>query len=72
VRPVPKVPDAYVVSSENASYRVGSDAIRFGPGVTEHMYTQVRGAEPKLAGPSVYLTGVTPFDRTIEFECVRA
>ena len=72
VMPVPGVNDAYVLSSASGSYRAGSDVIRFGPGLSEHMYTQVRGAEPKLAGPSVYLTGYTPFDRTIEFECVNA
>jgi hypothetical protein len=29
----------------------------------------VRGASPKLAGPSVYLCGYTPFDHTVVFEC---
>lgn len=72
VTPVPTVSEAYVLSSGTASYSVGGDVIRFGPGMAEHMYTQVRGAEPKLPGPSVYITGLTPFDRTIEFECLRA
>jgi hypothetical protein len=71
VTPVPKLTDAYVLSSGRASYRFGSDVIRFGPGLTEHTYTQVRGAEAKLSGPSVYLTGITPFDHTIDFECLR-
>ncbi len=31
-------------------------------------YTQVRGAEGKLPGPSVYLCGYAPFDHTIDFE----
>jgi hypothetical protein len=70
--PVAKVSDAYLLSSGKASYRVGSDIIRIGPGFSEHSYTQVRGAEPKLAGPSVYLTGLTPFDRTIDFDCGKA
>ena len=42
--------------------------IRFGPGTAPHRYAQVRGAEPKLAGPSVYLTGYTPFDHTLTIE----
>jgi hypothetical protein len=72
VTPAHKVPDGWLFSSGRATYRVGSDAIRFGPGFAEHSYTQVRGAEPKLAGPSVYITGLTPFDRTIDFECFQA
>ena len=28
----------------------------------------MRGAEPKLPGPSVYITGYTPFDHTLRFE----
>jgi hypothetical protein len=71
VSPAPKVEDAWLASSDRMSYRVGSDVIRFGPGDAEHSWTQVRGAEAKLSGPSVYLTGFTPFDRTIEFECGR-
>jgi len=71
VAPAHKVADGWLLSSGQATYRMGSDAIRFGPGFAEHSYTQVRGAEPKLAGPSVYMTGLTPFDCTIEFECIK-
>jgi hypothetical protein len=60
--------DSWVLQGGQGTYRAGKNAIKFGPGVGEQMYTQVRGAEPKLAGPSVYLTGFTPFDHTIEFE----
>ncbi|MFN3323462.1 MAG: hypothetical protein ACK5AZ_08200 [Bryobacteraceae bacterium] len=70
VVPAHKVKDGWLMEGKTAVYRMGSDAIRFGPGLREHAYTQVRGAEPKLDGPSVYLTGYTPFDHTIEFEYV--
>jgi hypothetical protein len=56
-----------VLAGESAVYRMGSDAIRFGPGAKAHTYIQVRGAEPKLSGPSVFITGFTPFDHTLEF-----
>ena len=72
VKPAHKVEDGWLFASGQATYRMGSDTIRFGPGFAEHSYTQVRGAEPKLAGPSVYMTGLTPFDRTLDFECVRS
>jgi len=58
---------AYLLSQGYALYRLGGDSIRFGPGLAETEYTQVRGAEPKLQGPSVYLTTFTPVDRVIEF-----
>jgi hypothetical protein len=72
VTPAHKVDDGWLLASGQATYRMGSDVIRFGPGFAEHSYTQVRGAEPKLAGPSVYVTGLTPFDRTLEFECIKS
>jgi hypothetical protein len=62
---VPDEPDRFVLPSGSGSYRVGQDAIRFGPGAAAHRYTQVRGAEPKLGGPSVYVTGFTPFEHTL-------
>ena len=69
VEPALRVSDGYVLKDgRHAIYRAGSDAVRFGPGTHAHMYTQVRGAQPKLPGNSVYLTGFTPFDHTIRFE----
>lgn len=59
--------DAYLLKSGYATARVGADSVRFGPGFGEHIYTEVRGAEPRLAGQTVYLCGFTPLKRTIEF-----
>jgi len=67
-QPAPRVPDAWLLPAGHARYRLGGDEIRFGPGLGEHRYTQVRMAEPKLPGPSVYLTGYTPFDHSLLFE----
>jgi len=61
-------PDAFVLTKGYATFTVGGDSIRFGPGLREHGYTQLRGALPKLPGPSVYLCGYAPFDHTVEFE----
>ncbi|MEK7404185.1 MAG: hypothetical protein AAB225_03680, partial [Acidobacteriota bacterium] len=66
--PAPRVADGWLLAGRQARYRVGNDEIRFGPGLCLHRYTQVRMAEPKLAGPSVYLTGYTPLDHTLVFE----
>lgn len=65
---LPKVTDGWILPQGFAVYRAGADAIRFGPGAAPHKYTQVRGADVKLPGPSVYITGYTPFDRTLTFE----
>lgn len=67
--PIPDAPGTFVLEHGRGSYRAGGQEIRFGPGDTPHRYVQLRGAEPKLPGLSVYITGFTPFDRTIVLEC---
>jgi hypothetical protein len=65
--PVPGAPDCFLLERGTGVYRAGRDEIRFGPGAAPHRYVQVRGAEARLPGTSVYLTGYTPFDATIDF-----
>lgn len=60
-------PNSYILKSGTGTYKLGRDVIRFGPGRAEHRYTAVRGAEPQLPGPSVYLTSFTPVEQTLEF-----
>ena len=59
--------DGYLLTSGFGEYRMGADSIQFGPGRTEHTWVQLRGAEPKLDGLSIYLTGFTPFRHTLQF-----
>jgi hypothetical protein len=68
VVPMHKIDDGWALPSGTGTYRMGTDTIRFGPARHEHSFVQMRGALPKLSGPSVYLTGFTPFDHTIDFE----
>jgi hypothetical protein len=65
VQPVKGVADAYLLGSGGGRYRSGNDVISFGPGRTEHTWTQLRGALGKWDGHSVYLTGLTPFRFTL-------
>ncbi|MCZ2151801.1 MAG: hypothetical protein LC126_29000 [Bryobacterales bacterium] len=65
----PGVTDGFLLPAGEATLRTDQHEIRFGPGRQENRYTQVRGAEAKLHGGSVYLTGFTPFDHTLEFIC---
>jgi len=68
VEPAPGAEEAFLLpTGAQAVYSRNGDRIRFGPGLAETQYTQVRGAESKLPGPSVYLTGFTPFDHTLRF-----
>ncbi len=66
--PAPGASDAYLLGSGYGSYRRGPHAMRFGPGLEQHAYTQLHRLPPKLPGKSVYLTAFTPFDHTITFE----
>ncbi|HOX37990.1 MAG TPA: hypothetical protein PL033_08385 [Candidatus Brocadiia bacterium] len=67
VEPIPGAGDAFLLRDGYTEYRMGDDIIRFGPGQCEHSYIDVRGAEGKLSGPSVYITGYTPFKRILIF-----
>jgi hypothetical protein len=68
-RPIAEAPGTFLLEQGTGTYRVGRYEIRFGAGDAPHRYTQLRGAEPRLPGLSVYLTGYTPFDRTISLDC---
>lgn len=65
VEPVKGVAEAHLLRSGEGRYRLGQDVITFGPGRTEHTWTQLRGALGKWDGQSVYLTGFTPFRFTL-------
>jgi len=58
--------DVYFLDDDQGSYKVGKDMIQFGPGLTEHKWTQMRGVLPKQKGMSVYLTGYTPFKHVLK------
>lgn len=72
VEAAPGADQAWLFAAPMARYRVGADTLVIGPGLREHAYTQVRMAEPKLPGPSLYLTGYSPLDHTIQFRWERA
>jgi hypothetical protein len=66
VRKVPGMDKAWFLEQGFGEYRLGGQAIRFGPGQKAHGWTQLRGALPKLALDSVYITGYSPFEYTLE------
>jgi hypothetical protein len=68
-REVPGRPGCFLLERGTGVYSAGRGRIRFGPGTHAHGYVQLRGAEPKLPGDSVYLTGFTPFDYTFTLAC---
>jgi hypothetical protein len=67
--PIPGTPGAFLLERGTGTCRAAGHEIRFGPGLAPHRYTQLRGAEPRLSGNSVYITGFTPFDAMVELEC---
>jgi hypothetical protein len=68
-REIPGRPGTFLLERSTGQYVAGGNRIRFGPGSAPHQYVQLRGAEAKLPAHSVYITGFTPFDRTLTFEC---
>ncbi len=72
VVPVGRIPNAYALKTGACVYRMGTHGIRVSPGTSAHngVSNWEGGPNVKLPGPSVYLTGFTPFDHTLEFEAV--
>ena len=62
VKPIDGDPDSFLIGKGDGNYRVGGDVIYFGHGPSEHKWTQIRGAKPKLDAKCVYITSFTPFD----------
>jgi hypothetical protein len=63
------ISNAFLVrNGEYATYQKGSDAIKVGPGICKHKWTQLRGALPKLQADCLYFTNYAPceFEFTIE------
>ncbi len=60
--------EVYLLPEGQATYTHQGSAIQFGPGKNEHRWTQLRGAEPRIPGMSVYLTGYTPFKHLVQIK----
>ena len=63
-------PESRYLAKGTAAYTVGQDRLRIGPGLHEHRWIDVRGAEPRLPGPSLLLTGFTPFRQILRIEWI--
>jgi hypothetical protein len=69
----------YVLPEGDGRYRVGDDVIEFGPGQSEHEWFDLSGSSytahgARLAakGDRVYITGFTPFRKTVTVRGVKA
>ena len=65
--PLPDMPNAYLLGEGIASYELAGRRVRIGPGFRYHTWTQLRGAEPRLPGITLYLTDYSPLKRTLQF-----
>jgi hypothetical protein len=65
VRKLDHTPDTYLLEKGIGQYQYDNQLVSFGTGMAEHSWTVLRGALPKSDALSVYLTGFTPFEKTI-------
>ncbi len=68
--PVSGVSGAYFLREGYAVYEQADRHLRIGPGVRRHGWTQLRGAELRLDGLTLYLTDFTPLERTLEIRAL--
>ncbi len=66
VIPIEGLEDAYLLNQGYLEYRDEKNTITVGPGQAAHKWAQLRGALPKMNGPSVYITGYTPVNWNLE------
>lgn len=64
------VPDAYFLAQEKLTYRMEESGIEISGALKQHAWTQLRGAEPRIEGTTLYLTGFTPFRHQIIFKVI--
>ncbi len=63
-------PNIYLWGEGLATYDLAGSRVQFGPGFRQHAWTQLRGAQPRLGGLTVYMTGFTPLKQTFRFTAV--
>lgn len=67
VRNAPAGTDSFLSTGAPILIRSGKDTLRIEAPTSAHAYTQLRGAHAKLPGPSVYVTGFSPFHARLVF-----
>ena len=65
--PLQDAPNACLLAEGFATYELAGRGLRIGPGFRRHTWTQLRGAEPRLPGVTLYLTDFTPLNKTLRF-----
>jgi len=66
VRKLEDISEAYLLENGTGEYTFQGQTIHFGTGQSNHTWTQLRGARSKLDAMSVYITGFTPFQKSIK------
>lgn len=62
VDPVEGIEDAFLLRKDEFTFTAGGDVIKIQASASsQHNWTQIRGALPKLDAQSVYITGFSPF-----------
>ena len=59
-------PGTFLFKGDLAKNSFENDTIEFGPGLSKHEWTAIRGGLPKPDGECVYITGFTPFKHKLK------
>lgn len=67
---IEELKDAYLPGDDIIIYRKGQEGIEIGGTLHQHNWTQLRGAEDRIQGTTVYLTGFTPFRHQMTIKAI--